>query len=74
MGAHDGYARSIDPVHTMYDGDTIFCVANGDLEADISLLSAVAAQVMARAVANAVLSARSLAGVPGYEEIRARRA
>jgi len=73
MGAHDGYARSIDPVHTMYDGDTIFCVANGELEADISLLSAIAAQVMARAVANAVLSAGSLAGVPGYEEIKARK-
>ncbi len=69
---HDGYARSIDPVHTMYDGDTVFCLATGELEADVTLIGAVAAQVMARAVANAVLSAKSLAGVPGYEEIRAR--
>ena len=28
--AHNGYARSIYPVHTMYDGDTIFSMATGE--------------------------------------------
>lgn len=27
--AHDGLARAIDPVHSMGDGDTIFCLASG---------------------------------------------
>jgi putative pantetheine hydrolase len=29
---HDGLARAIDPVHTLGDGDTVFCLATGDLD------------------------------------------
>ena len=34
--AHNGYARSINPIHTMLDGDTIFTMATNEIEADIS--------------------------------------
>jgi len=35
--AHDGYARSIRPVHTTMDGDAIFTMASGEYETAISL-------------------------------------
>ena len=54
--AHDGLARTIRPVHTQMDGDTIFALATGKAEKEGNLfqLCAAAAEVMARAVVNAV--------------------
>ncbi len=52
--AHDGLARSISPVHTMLDGDTIFVMATGETEADVNVLGVAAAEAVARAVVNAV--------------------
>lgn len=55
--AHDGLARAIRPVHTQMDGDTIFSLATGRVDADVNQiqLCAAAAEAMARAVNNAVL-------------------
>ena len=55
--AHDGYARAIRPVHTQMDGDTVFSLATGKVSSDVNFikLCAAAAEVMARAIANAVL-------------------
>ena len=63
--AHDGLARAISPVHTPYDGDTVFAVATGTHEAQSSVLriGALAAEVMAEAI---VRAARAAAGIPGY--------
>jgi L-aminopeptidase/D-esterase-like protein len=60
--AHDGYARTINPVHTMYDGDTIFALSTGTakVQADESAIGAIAAIVMARAIARAAMNAASL--------------
>lgn len=55
--AHDGLARTIRPVHTMVDGDTLFVLAKGTAEADRSLLSTLAALAVERAVVRAVKSA-----------------
>ena len=56
--AHDGLARAIRPVHTQMDGDTIFGLATGRVDADVNQiqLGAAAAEVMARAVVNALLA------------------
>ena len=55
--AHDGYARTIRPVHTQMDGDTVFSMATGKVNSDVNFikLCAAAAEVTARAIANAVL-------------------
>lgn len=53
---HNGYARSINPVHTMYDGDTIFSLATNKVEADLNVVGAFGAQVMSKAIANAIYS------------------
>ena len=60
--AHDGLARSIRPVHTPMDGDTLFALSTGTLarSADMMLLSTLAAEVTAMAVVNAIEAASSL--------------
>ena len=65
--AHDGLARSLRPVHTMWDGDTVFCLATGrrtEARADISVLGTVAAETLADAVVRAALKATAMAGLP----------
>lgn len=52
--AHDGYARSINPVHTMFDGDTIFSLATNKVKSDINLVGALAAEAVSMAIANAI--------------------
>jgi L-aminopeptidase/D-esterase-like protein len=70
--AHDGFARSINPVHTMTDGDTIFALATGSSgrTANVTLLGALGADVMAVAVLRAVRAATRLSG-PGLPELPA---
>ena len=60
--AHDGLARSIRPVHTPMDGDTLFALGTGSSSqaADMMLLSTLAAEVTAMAVVNAVRAAKDL--------------
>ncbi|RQD76903.1 MAG: peptidase S58 family protein, partial [Candidatus Syntrophonatronum acetioxidans] len=62
--AHNGLARSIWPVHTMWDGDTIFSLSLGQEEADLSLVGIMAAEAVAEASARAVWKADTLAGIP----------
>ena len=60
--AHDGLARSINPVHTQLDGDTLFALGTGasGRSADMLLLATLATEATARAVVNAVHAARGL--------------
>lgn len=55
--AHDGIARAVRPAHTLYDGDTMFCLATGAVAARPDLVEAVAADVVARAIAAGVRAA-----------------
>lgn len=64
--AQDGLAQALRPAHSMYDGDTIFALATGEIPADISMVGAFAAEVTARAIVNAVRAACSLGGVPAW--------
>jgi L-aminopeptidase/D-esterase-like protein len=62
--AHDGMARAIRPVHTMFDGDTVFTMATGgrgapDLLAFHALLDA-AGDCFTRAIGRAMLAAQSV--------------
>lgn len=67
--AHDGLARTIRPVHTAFDGDTIFALAPCSMAgpADtiaLSLAGDLAAKTLARAVLKAVRAATDLLGIP----------
>jgi len=68
--AHDGYGRSINPVHTMNDGDTIFTLASGQVEADINLVGILAAKTISRSIANAIYSAEDSGGLVSYRTIK----
>ncbi|MFN7930673.1 MAG: P1 family peptidase [Blastocatellia bacterium] len=70
--AHDGLARTINPAHTMFDGDTIFALATGQSAkpANVTLLGALAAEAMAQAVVRAVKAAQSIPNWPSASEIR----
>lgn len=61
--AHDGIARAVNPSHTMFDGDTIFALATGEIPADVSFIGAYAAEMVATSIRRAVKAATSLAGV-----------
>lgn len=52
--AHDGLARAIRPSHTMRDGDTIFALATGELDADVTRAGILASDVFAEAILWAV--------------------
>ena len=67
--AHDGMARAISPAHLPGDGDTIFALATGDhaAPADVGIIGALAAEMIADAV---VRAAREATGIPGYPAAR----
>ena len=62
--AHDGMARSISPVHTSADGDTIFALSVGSVQADRDLVGVLAAQAVSEAILRSVFSASSAFGHP----------
>ena len=67
--AHDGYARSINPVHTSADGDSIYSVSLGDIEADQDLVGMLAAEVVSEAITRAVTSADGAYGHPAMRDL-----
>jgi L-aminopeptidase/D-esterase-like protein len=77
MMAQDGLARSLRPVHTPQDGDTVFAVATGthDLGVDplaLGELGTLAADCLARAVARGVYHAASLGPARGWRDVFSR--
>ena len=67
--AHDGYARSINPVHTSIDGDSIFAVSVGNIQADQDLVGILAADVVSEAIVRAVENAESAYGYPAASDL-----
>ncbi len=67
--AQDGYSRSICPVHTTMDGDTVYAMSVGEVSSSVDLCGTLAARVMAKALQNAVLFADSCYGLKCAREI-----
>ena len=80
--AHDGMARAIRPAHTMFDGDTIFCLATGKKSLpeasgffpaaraeSINTLGHAAADCMARAIIRGIVAAGSLGGMIAVRDL-----
>ncbi len=66
---HDGFARSIRPVHTTADGDSIYAVSAGNVEADQDLVGSLSAVVMSEAIKRAVYSADSAYGFKSANDL-----
>ena len=69
QAAHDGLARVVRPAHTIFDGDTIFALATGAKRANIAIVGALAAEVMAEAIIRGVRQAESLGGIPAARDL-----
>lgn len=67
--AHDGYAKAIFPIHTSHDGDTIFTMATGEVEADITLLGSLAVEVVEKSIINAIKNASSVKNILSYKDM-----
>ena len=67
--SHDGLARSVNPVHTSADGDSIYAVSAGSLQADQDLVGAMAAEVFSEAIIRAVEHAESAYGYPAASDL-----
>ena len=69
--AQDGLARAINPTHTPLDGDTVFALATGTLEAaaDTGTVGALAAEAVGEAIVRAVLQATGIPGYPSHSDL-----
>jgi len=71
--AHDGYARAIRPIHTPFDGDTVFVLATGRQAGEVGpeqlgAIGALAADCMTRAIGRAMVAAESLGDMISYRD------
>ena len=68
--AHDGYARSIKPVHTSADGDSIYALSTGEISADLDLVGTLGAEIMSEAIPRAVANAQDAYGYPAARSLK----
>lgn len=71
--AHDGLARTIRPVHTLVDGDTVFALSLGNKAGNAGHVGALAADVLAEAVIRAVWAAQTLHGIPAARDLAEKK-
>ncbi|NPV09331.1 MAG: P1 family peptidase [Anaerolineae bacterium] len=67
--AHDGIGLAVRPAHTIHDGDTVFCLATGEVTADITAVQAMAVQALAAAIIHGVLAATGAGGLPAARDL-----
>lgn len=68
IAAQDGISETIRPAHTMWDGDTVFSLATGEVEADQRALESRVVAVVAEAIRRAVVLAKSVPDFPSARE------
>jgi L-aminopeptidase/D-esterase-like protein len=66
--AHSGVARAVRPAHTEADGDALFCLATGQVEATVDLVAHLAAEAVAEAVRRGPRAAIGRGGLPGLAD------
>lgn len=67
--AQDGLARAVRPAHTLFDGDTLFAMATGQIEASVTLVGAYAAEVVAMAIRRSILATIGAGGLPAASDL-----
>ncbi len=65
-----GMVRAINPVNTTADGDSVYAMCCGNVEADINAVGVLAAEVFEQAVINAAKSAEAEYGLPSYQNVK----
>lgn len=64
QAGNEGLSLAISPAHTMWDGDTVFALATGQVEAAQPVVERLAVAAVVEAIRRAVRAATSLGGVP----------
>jgi L-aminopeptidase/D-esterase-like protein len=68
--AQNGVARAVVPAHTLYDGDTVFALSSGAYAGvEVTVVGALAAQLMGQAIVNGILHAEGVAGIPAHRDL-----
>ena len=67
--ASNGMARAIRPVNTTADGDSLYALSVGEVEADLDMVGALAAQTVAEAILRAVDAAAGAADLPARRDL-----
>ena len=65
---HNGIARAVRPAHTIFDGDTIFSMCTGDIDATLTSVGILAGRAIENAIIDAVKSAESYDGLPAMRD------
>jgi L-aminopeptidase/D-esterase-like protein len=68
---HNALARTIRPVHTLFDGDTVFVLAHPEVDADLHVMGVLAEAALEQAILGAVKSSSGLGVLPAYQDIHA---
>jgi L-aminopeptidase/D-esterase-like protein len=70
--AHDGMARAVSPVHTSFDGDTVFALAVPRAAASADLVAILAEEALALAIRAGVRAAAPMPGLPAWSDLPGR--
>ncbi len=70
IASHEGLDEAIRPAHTIWDGDIVFSLATGRVDADQRTLERLAIAAVAEAIRRAVLLAEGIPGFPSAGEGR----
>lgn len=68
--SHNGYAKSIDPVHTMSDGDTIFVLSTNEVDGMVDAVGILAVEVISKCIQRAIKKAKSGYGLLAYQDLK----
>jgi L-aminopeptidase/D-esterase-like protein len=67
--AQGGLVKTISPVHTTFDGDLVFALATGEMEADVNNVGVLGEFVVAEAIKRAVKKADGFGILPAFRDI-----
>lgn len=69
---HNALARSIAPVHTLFDGDTLFALSVGEMESDVNLVGILGQEMIQEAIVRAVKAADGFGLIPAWKDLQDR--
>ena len=69
----NGLARTIQPVHTLFDGDIVFVLSHPQVNVDLHIVGLLAQATLEIAILDAVRQADGLGGLPSYQDLQKKR-
>lgn len=71
--SQNGIARAIRPAHSVFDGDTLFTMCTGEVEAGLDAVGILSSYAVEQAIISAIKNAGSLCGYPAYRDLWSER-